>query len=264
MRVSEPRIIYDACPLCESTAILEHKISRCDHHPLYHDALPGEIRWMRCTSCTHSFTDGYWSAEALSHLFASANPNQMPGSNPHGSRAVSARMVEKVIRHLDKPEGRWLDIGFGNGALLGTAEEYGFSPVGLDLRERPVELMRLDGIEAHVMEFEDYRPEQPLNVISMADVLEHLPFPGTALRHAHQILAPHGLLLLSMPNSDCYAWRMLDRLNANPYWGELEHYHNFGKQRLYALLEEHGFEPLSYGISERYYLCMEVIAHKRS
>ena len=55
---------------------------------------------------------------------------------------------------------------------------------------------------------------------------------------------------------------MLDRLEANPFWAELEHYHNFGKQRLYALLRENGFEPVDYGISERYYLCMEVIARK--
>jgi hypothetical protein len=48
----------------------------------------------------------------------------------------------------------------------------------------------------------------------------------------------------------------------NPYWGEIEHYHNFGRRRLYALLEEHGFEPARYGVSFRYRACMEVIARR--
>jgi protein O-GlcNAc transferase len=51
--------------------------------------------------------------------------------------------------------------------------------------------------------------------------------------------------------------------NANPYWGEIEHYHNFSRARLYTLLEEFAFKPQSYGISERYRACMEVIATKR-
>jgi len=201
---------------------------------------------------------------ALDSIFSSANPHQLPGSNPHGSRAIAARMVERVIHYAGKTQGRWLDVGFGNGALLGTAEEYGFSVVGLDLRQQAVDLMRIDGIEAHVLEFDAYQPKTALSVISMADVLEHMPFPKIALQHAHRLLECDGLIFVSMPNSDCYAWRMLDRLNSNPYWGELEHYHNFGKQRLYSLLEQHGFSPISYGISERYYLCMEVIARKVS
>jgi hypothetical protein len=44
--------------------------------------------------------------------------------------------------------------------------------------------------------------------------------------------------------------------------GSIEHYHNFSRSRLYALLRETGFEPVRYGISERYRACMEVIARK--
>ena len=264
MSMPEARIAYRTCPLCGSKEIAEHKSASCAHHPMYRPLLPPIMRWMRCLHCEHIFTDGYWSPAALDSIFSSTNAHQLPGNDPHGSRAIAARMVEKVVRQAKSAEGRWLDIGFGNGALLGTAEEYGFSVVGLDLRSQAVDLMWKDGIEAYVMEFDAYRPEVPLQVISMADVLEHMPYPIPALQHAHSLLVADGLLLVSMPNSDCYAWRMLDRLNSNPFWGELEHYHNFGRKNLYALLRQQGFEPVSYGVSERYYLCMEVIARKVS
>ncbi len=55
----------------------------------------------------------------------------------------------------------------------------------------------------------------------------------------------------------------MNQNRANPYWGEIEHYHNFGRTRLYALLEETGFELVRYGIRERYRACIEFIARKR-
>jgi Methyltransferase domain len=70
----------------------------------------------------------------------------------------------------------------------------------------------------------------------MADVLEHIPFPKMALAAAHRLLQQDGVLFLSMRNMDSMVWRLLHRNGANPYWGEIEHYHNFSRRRLYALL----------------------------
>ena len=42
----------------------------------------------------------------------------------------------------------------------------------------------------------------------------------------------------------------------------MEHYHNFDRAGLYALLRECGFSPVYYGVSERYRACMEVAAIK--
>jgi len=263
MNIEEARIAYVACPLCESADFSEHRLSDCAHHPLYRPSIPSRMRWLRCTNCGHVFIEGYFSPSALDVIFADANPHQLPGHNWHGARAVSARMVEKVIAEAGAANGWWLDVGFGNGALLGAAQEYGFEPIGLDLRRSNVELMRQSGIEAHDVEFTEFSTDHQIHVISMADVLEHMPFPKPALRHANEILVDNGVLFISLPNRDCYVWQQLDRLGQNPYWGELEHYHNFGRRQLERLLEEHGFAPVRYGISERYYMCMEVIARKR-
>jgi hypothetical protein len=65
-----------------------------------------------------------------------------------------------------------------------------------------------------------------------------------------------------MPNYNSPIWRELDAKNANPYWAELEHFHNFSRERLNKLLRENGFEPVHFGISERYRVCMEVIARR--
>jgi len=210
------------------------------------------------------YVDGYFTPDALKILFSSANPNQTPGANIENARHISARMVETVCEQLSSSGGRWLDIGFGNGALMTTAAEFGFHAVGLDLRESCVNIMRKFGYEAHAIDFETFRPNEPFRVISMADVLEHIPFPKPALRHAWNLLEPGGVLFVSMPNSDSFLWKVLNQNSANPYWGEIEHYHNFSRPRLYSLLAECGFEPVRYGVSARYRVCMEVISKKRS
>ncbi len=167
-------------------------------------------------------------------------------------------MVEKVLPYAD--DGIWLDVGFGNGSLLFTAQEYGFTPVGIDLRQGNVDRLKAVGIEARCVDISKLQMDRLCRVVSMADVLEHMPFPGIGLEAAKRLTASGGILLISMPNIESIVWTAMDATGANPYWGELEHYHNFGRARLYGLLREYGFEPIRYGISERYRACMQVIA----
>jgi predicted SAM-dependent methyltransferase len=258
----EARIPYESCPLCDGGEMEEARRADCTGHPLYKPGLPPVQRWVRCRACGHVFVDGYFTDEALAILFAESHPSQTPGYEVESSRYVWAKVVEDVGSLTAEDRGRWLDVGFGSGSLLTTAAEFGWDVVGLDLREANVRAMREHGFEAHAIELTRYWPAQPFDVISMADVLEHMPFPRAALDRAWELLAEGGVLFLSMPNADCFLWTTLDKVGQNPYWAELEHLHNFGRRRLYRLLEERGFAPRRYGVSVRYRACMEVIAQK--
>jgi SAM-dependent methyltransferase len=218
------------------------------------------MNWLHCEGCGHVFTDGYFSPEVMSTICERANESQRAGWDFEHQRAISARMVERVARYA--PIGAWLDVGFGNGSLLFTAQEWGFTPVGLDLRRANVEALQSLGIEAQCCDVAAFEGSGRFAVVSMADVLEHMPFPRQGLAAAYRLLTPAGVLFVSMPNYNCAAWRLLDRADANPYWGELEHFHNFARERLYALLEEMGFGAVHYTISERYRICMEIIAKR--
>jgi SAM-dependent methyltransferase len=255
------RIEYEACPLCESAEVAFLKEEDCSWHAMYKPELPPTIRWMRCGACRHVFTEGYFTEEALTILFADAHEYQAGGNVTEIARRQSARMVEEIEQARSFQQGRWLDVGFGNGALLTTAEEFGWQVVGLDLREMSVVHMLASGFDCHILDITDYRPSEPFDVISMCDVLEHMPFPKPALARAHEILAPDGLLYVSTPNMESYVWREADKVG-NPYWAEIEHYHNFGRRRLYALLQEVGFNPVRYTVSDRYIMGMQVTALK--
>jgi SAM-dependent methyltransferase len=254
----EARIPYTGCPLCQNSEIPFLLEADCTTHPLYHRQLPPTIRWHRCVACDHVFTNGYFTAAAAELVFGDTNAAQRVGVDMEGQRWISARMVAKVARHIHA--GAWLDIGFGNGSLIFVADEFGYRASGIDLRRESVAALQSFGFEAHCMAIEELDKPGHYSVVSMADVLEHMPFPKKGLDAAHRLLRPGGALLVSMPNMDCTVWRTLNSQKVNPYWGEIEHYHNFGRRRLYALLQEHGFTAVEYGVSERYRACMEVIA----
>ncbi len=261
MMTTDERISYAGCPLCEHAVAKDLRSGDCSKHPLYQPSLSPDIRWKQCAGCGHIYTEGYYTAAACSLIFGKTNPNQMFGHDVEGQRQVSARIIEKVLPYA--AGGHWLDVGFGSGSLLFTAREYGYLPVGTDLRTQNVAAMSALGIPAYQVELGELSIAEKCAVVSMADVLEHMPFPKVGLRAAHGLLEDGGVLFVSMPNMESVVWSALDQHAANPYWGELEHYHNFSRSRLYALLRECGFEPLRYGISERYRVCMEVIARKR-
>lgn len=217
------------------------------------------MHWMRCGSCGHVCTDGYFTGAAAELLFSKSNATQQLGYEFERARAISARMVARTVRY-GADAGTWLDVGFGDGSLLFTADEWGFAPVGLERREANVAALRGLGYEAHCADLAAFRRDEAVDVISMADVLEHMPFPAAALQAAGQLLRPGGTLLISLPAYNSPLWQYLDGAEANPYWGEIEHYHNFSRARLYALLADRGFVDFSYGISERYRCCMEILA----
>lgn len=254
------RHLYDGCPLCTAADITDLGTGDCSGHALYDPRLSASIRWKTCADCGHVFTEGYFTDAACDIIFARTNASQKVGHQLEANRAVSARIIDRVVPF--QSAGRWLDIGFGNGAILFTAREYGFHPVGVDLRRENVETMQQLGYEAYCEDLLTLDLTPAFQVISLLDVLEHVPFPVPFLTKVASLLAPGGVCLLSMPNSDQILWDFMSLNGRNPYWGEIEHYHNFSRSRLYALLREVGLTPVRYGISERYKACMEVVAVK--
>ena len=256
------RTLYKSCPLCDSGDIAEYKKADPRGHKLYHPILGNSMTWNRCGACTHVFTEGYFTPEAEQAIFSKTHDNQKVGHDLEQQRYVSARMVDRVIPYVDS--GYWLDVGFGNASLLFTAHEYGFTPVGTDLRQENVKALQDWNIEAHCKTLDQLDHMGRYSVISLADVLEHIPFPAEGLKDVYRLLNNQGVVLISMPNTDSIMWQNMDKIKLNPYWREIEHYHNFGRSRLYKLLEDCGFEPVRYGVSERYRACMEIIARKKS
>lgn len=254
-----PRAIYEACPLCEGREISRANEARITNHPAYNSMLPPMLKWCRCGSCAHVFTEGYLTPEGHEIVFPAAKTEQKVGKDAENQRKVSAKIVARVARHA--PSGDWLDVGFGNASLLFTAAEWGFSPAGIDASEESVAKLKKFGYEAH-SDLESLAAEDRFSVVSMVDVLDRTPFPAITLGVINRMMKRGGALFLSSLNMDSIVWRALDATGTNPYWAEIEHYHHFTRARLVQLLQSQGFTFVEYDIGDRHRSSMGVIALK--
>lgn len=262
------RTAYSSCPIC--TAVLGRKLGvfDCTRYPHYRAPLPKAMTWLKCTQCGHVHTDGYWTEKGLRILLERSHPGQTAGGDPDQKRALWAQTVQSVLQAIGDAGtvfGKtlsWIDIGCGDGALVMTAAEFGFKAIGVDVRPESVAALSSMNYEAVQGDLQSISMPQPFDVLSLADVLEHLPFPRLALEKASGFLKTGGVLFISCPNTDTASWRVMDAAQENPYWVEMEHCHNFSRGLLMTLLRETGFAPVAYGVSQRYKCGMEIVARR--
>ncbi len=261
--------IYKSCPLCDGKSVALGSCD-CTRHNLWHEPLPRTLEWVRCTTCSHVYTRYYWSQKGLDEVFKNAHPNQLAGdiANFDAKRLTWASVAGKVLSLLggyrsvmnSSLSPSWVDVGCGDGALVMTASDVGFTALGLDSRSEPVSRIQKCGFKALQGDFMAVTFQEKLDVLSMMDVLEHMPFPMTAIKKAADVIKPGGILVISMPDLNCSSWKMMDAAKANPYWMEIEHHHNFSRQRLTILLQDNGFEVADFAIPYRYKAQMEIYA----
>lgn len=103
----------------------------------------------------------------------------------------------------------WLDFGCGAGGFLKFLRERG------TYAGQPLQLTGHDvGSYATLLERDDHfrilnldqlsrEPDHRYDVVSMIEVIEHLPEPATAIALVARLLKPGGLLILTTGNLDC-------------------------------------------------------------
>lgn len=147
----------------------------------------------------------------------------------------------------------WLDFGCGAGGLLkylraegGLPVAGGMRPVALaghDVGSYAERLKRDDGFVIHDDAALAALPDASFDVISLIEVIEHIPDPDRVLARCAALLRPGGLLLLTTGNVDCVVARR-DGINYRYCIPEI-HVSLFSPSSLAALYRRLGLEPLA-------------------
>lgn len=139
--------------------------------------------------------------------------------------------------------GRLLDVGCGTGRFLDVAIEAGWQAEGVEIEKRCVEDARARGLTIHDRLFRaDDLDTSSVDVISCWDVLEHLTDPRALVGEIKAALAPGGVVLISVPNVDSLAVRVLHE--ASTQFCGYSHINYFGAETLGRLLQDAGLRVL--------------------
>lgn len=152
--------------------------------------------------------------------------------------AIRCRLVRRV-----RPGGGWiLDLGCATGLFLHELCQGGqWQGIGLDINEGALAVARRQAVAVLCGEAGELGlPSAFFDVVTMWDVIEHVPDPVGTLAEVRRILRAGGVLLLSTVNGESWQARLWGR-----YWGGWDvprHLQVFSSQTLRRLLENTGFE----------------------
>jgi len=153
---------------------------------------------------------------------------------------IQLNFVEKLV----PSRGHLLDIGCATGNFMWAARERGWEVRGIELIESAARIAQERyGLNVEIGSLETVEwPDACFNIITLWDVLEHLPDPKGALKHCHNLLVPGGLLIFSIPNLKSFDRYLFHRVWIG--WDAPRHFNMFSEITIKRLFELTGFELL--------------------
>jgi 2-polyprenyl-3-methyl-5-hydroxy-6-metoxy-1,4-benzoquinol methylase len=165
--------------------------------------------------------------------------------------------LKVLMRLLDVPpssKSRLLDVGCASGGFLLAAREH-FIGEGVELNEETAQLARSHGIAVYSGRLEELPVDEPYDVLTMRQLLEHVTAPLELLRAARRLLRPGGHIYISTPNIDSASFAYLDRLHTHV--SSFGHVSLFNKASLEALARKAGFDVAAH----EYYGGLDLALH---
>ena len=154
-------------------------------------------------------------------------------------RPLAERRLRQIEARTDGP-GRVLDFGCAGGFFLDQARQRGWQIAGVEISqpmaERAAALLQIP-IAANLAELAD--PHGAFDVITLWEVIEHLPDPLAVLAQLRLLLKPGGWLALSTPNTG--HWQALAAPDQWTSYRPPAHVLYLTEPTLRNLLEQAGF-----------------------
>jgi 2-polyprenyl-3-methyl-5-hydroxy-6-metoxy-1,4-benzoquinol methylase len=170
-------------------------------------------------------------------------PLQIDLNNNNDSRSLIIELTGKN-KHV-------LEVGTSTGYVTKILRERGNSVIGIEIDKDAAKMARqycksiIVG-DVEELDFDAYIEPASMDVILLADVLEHLRWPGRILDKAKKYLKPNGYLVVSLPNVS-HGDLILNLLNGDFRYtsqGLLDetHLRFFGRRNIGDIFNRGGYE----------------------
>jgi SAM-dependent methyltransferase len=160
----------------------------------------------RCRSCRTLFTARLPApAESLDY------DDYYHEGNLEVPAFVHSRLDELVGSfEAERRLGAWLDVGCGAGTLLEAVRGRGWEAVGTEVSRGAAEAVAARGFDIRVGELPELGlPDGGFDVVSMVEVVEHVPDPRALLAQALPLVRPGGVLYVTTPHGCGISARLL-------------------------------------------------------
>ncbi len=185
------------------------------------------------------YDEGYWSSDAAKER----GYTDYCADAPLYLRTYRRRIG--IVRRYFEVPGRVLDVGCAAGYFLEVMQGEGWNVTGVEpsdaIRTHAEERIGRENVVGgllHEAGFED----GSFDLITMWDVIEHIPDFVAALKEVRRLLAPGGKLLVETQNVESRAARVLGR--RWQHYKHAEHIYHFNPETLAVAMDRAGFRIL--------------------
>lgn len=177
-----------------------------------------EFRLLKCKFCNLLFTDSdsilnknLYSADYFegthSHFFADCKVDYAK----YFSKSDKLQNFDNILKVLKKIKfsGKLLDIGCATGVFLDMAHKGGFGVEGVDVSEYACNYAKKNfGVKTYCGKLEDLKlKSKKYDVITMWDLIEHVPDPKIFLQEVNRLLKDDGVIfILTVNDSSLMGW----------------------------------------------------------
>jgi len=250
------------CPNCgedDSTVIFDSNMKEAD---LQKDIKTVYMLWenthgryVKCKNCHLIYVNPIEKASKINGDYSKMENNDAPIIR--GSRLRAAKSQLGLIKK-HKNGTTLLDIGCGEGFFLFNASKAGYTTKGIEISQYAAEYAGSEfGLDVEVKPFEELQyPENYFDVVTLWQVLEHVPHPLVVLREVHRILKPEGLLVTSTPDIESIMAKIFRRK-----WWSLRrlHINQFTAKTLTDMLKRAGFNNV-FSTNYKEYISISMLA----
>jgi SAM-dependent methyltransferase len=181
----------------------------------------------------------------LAHLYRHLDDRVYEGES-HGRRLTALRHYEIMRRYVER--GRVLDVGCASGLFLQTCAQNGWDTVGIEpAKGLSAKAKSVLGERAEVicstLQEASLAPDS-FDVVTLWDVLEHVPEPVEFLQSCVSLVKPGGFVFANVPDLDSVQARILHR-----QWPLLlpEHFNYFNRSSLERCGKKAGVKLRKFG-----------------
>jgi len=238
---------YRSCPNCgkdDFTVLFESNITDGDFQEGIETVymLPGGKygRHVRCRNCHLVYVNPIEGNGKINGDYSQRKSND--ASIIRTSRLRAAKSQVQLIRKYGSGTNL-LDVGCGEGFFLFDASKMGYIVRGVELSQDAAEYARREfSLDVEAKSFEEVEfPESYFDVVTLWQVLEHVPYPLIILKKVHRILKPGGVVAVATPNFG----GILAKTLRKRWWNIRElHINQFTADTLKNMLGSAGFEDM--------------------